>query len=52
MAGYSKTPLVKKRGIKDGFRVGVRGAPRPYDEIVDELPGRGVVRLATGHSAV
>lgn len=38
MAGYSKTPLVKKLGIKDGFRVGVRGAPKPYDEIVDGLP--------------
>lgn len=38
MAGYSKTPLVKKLGIKEGFRVGVRGAPRPYDEIVDALP--------------
>ena len=38
MAGYSKTALVKKLGIHDGFRVGVRAAPRPYDEIVDGLP--------------
>ena len=38
MAGYSKTPLVKKLGIKDGFRIGVRSAPHPYDEIVDGLP--------------
>lgn len=38
MAGYSKTPLLKKLGIKDGFRIGVRGAPRPYETIVAGLP--------------
>ena len=51
MAGYSKTPLVKKLGIVDGARVVVKGAPRPYAQIVDGLPasarvterfGRGV----------
>lgn len=38
MAGYSATPLVKKLGIEDGFRIAVKNAPRPYDEIVPGLP--------------
>lgn len=38
-AGYSGTPLVKKLGIKEGFRVALVGAPRGFrDELLD-LPG-------------
>jgi len=38
VAGYSGTPLVKKLGLKDGQRVYVAGAPRPYARIVAGLP--------------
>jgi hypothetical protein len=35
MAGYSGTPLPKKLGIKDGFRVWFVNAPRDFDEILN-----------------
>ncbi len=38
MAGYSKTPLCKKLGIKQGFRLVVKSPPRPYEQIVPDLP--------------
>lgn len=38
MAGYSKTPLAKKLGIKPGFAVLVVNAPAAYDTIVDPMP--------------
>ena len=38
MAGYSGTPLVKKLGIKPGFRVFVDNAPDTYRQILDPLP--------------
>ena len=34
MAGYSGTPLPKKLGIKDGFRVWFVNAPQDFDEIL------------------
>jgi hypothetical protein len=37
-AGYSKTPLVQKLGIKQGFRVCVINPPANYWELVGELP--------------
>lgn len=37
-AGYSKTPLVKKLGIKRGFRLALLGAPAGYLETWDDLP--------------
>ena len=36
--GYSGTPLVTKLGIKPGMRVLVQSAPRPYDQVVADLP--------------
>lgn len=39
MAGYSKTPLVKKLGIKPGFRVIILNAPENYVQTLGELPG-------------
>ena len=36
--GYSGTPLPRKLGIKPGFAVCVRGAPRTYSDIVAPLP--------------
>jgi hypothetical protein len=38
VAGYSGTPLPQKLGIKAGFSICVRGAPREYAEIVAPLP--------------
>ena len=36
MAGYSGTPLVKKLGIKEGYRVALVGAPLGFrDELLD-----------------
>ena len=37
-AGYSGTPLAKKLGIKEGYRVGVVGDPGHFAEIVAPLP--------------
>ena len=38
-AGYSGTPLVKKLGIKAGFRVALMNAPDDYLALLGELPG-------------
>lgn len=38
MAGYSKTPLWKKIGYKDGFRCQLFGEQDNYLEMVDPLP--------------
>jgi hypothetical protein len=38
-AGYSGTPLVKKLGIKEGFRIYLRNAPEEYPEWIAPVPG-------------
>jgi hypothetical protein len=38
MAGYSGTPLVKKLGIKEGFRVSLVGAPLGFRDELEGLP--------------
>jgi hypothetical protein len=38
-AGYSGTPLAKKLGIKDGFKILVVGAPEGYAKLLEPLPG-------------
>ena len=38
MAGYSGTPLVKKLGIKPGFRAMVKNPPAQYSQLVPDLP--------------
>jgi hypothetical protein len=38
MAGYSGKPLTQKLGIKPGFRIFADGSPKPYRDIVGELP--------------
>ena len=38
MAGYSKTPLVKKLGIKAGFKVRLIHPPENYLEMLGTLP--------------
>jgi hypothetical protein len=37
-AGYSGTPLTKKLGIKEGFRVALVGAPNRFREELSGLP--------------
>lgn len=36
--GYSGTPLVKKLGIKSGFRVKTKNAPVNYLELIAQVP--------------
>ena len=38
MAGYSGTPLSKKLGIKEGFRVGLANSPEGFRSELTELP--------------
>ncbi|HSO76842.1 MAG TPA: DUF3052 domain-containing protein [Blastocatellia bacterium] len=40
MAGYSETPLAKKLGIKEGFRVALVGAPKGFRSELAGLPKR------------
>ena len=36
--GYSGTPLARKLGVKDGYRVGIVGDPHHLGALVDPLP--------------
>jgi hypothetical protein len=38
MAGYSGTPLLKKLGIKENFRIGIVNAPQAFRSQLGELP--------------
>ncbi len=38
MAGYSGTPLVRKLGIKPGFRVRTSSAPSNYSQLLGTMP--------------
>lgn len=38
MAGYSKTPLVKKLGIKAGFKIRIINSPENYFDLLESLP--------------
>jgi hypothetical protein len=38
MAGYSGTPLVRKLGIKEGFRLGFVNPPKGFKNELGELP--------------
>jgi hypothetical protein len=40
MAGYSRTPLTKKLGIRPGTTIYVRGVPGDYEGLLDPLPER------------
>jgi hypothetical protein len=40
MAGYSDTPLAKKLGIKEGFKVFLAKAPAQYRALLEPLPAR------------
>jgi hypothetical protein len=48
-AGYSGTPLIKKLGIKPGWRIGLIGAPEHYADLLGPLPaGVEIGPLAAG----
>jgi hypothetical protein len=38
MAGYSGTPLAKKLGIKEGFKICVKNPPANYLELISPIP--------------
>ena len=38
MAGYSGTPLIKKLGIKEGFRIAIVDGPSNFLKTLGELP--------------
>lgn len=40
MAGYSSTPLAKKLGIKEGFRIALVNAPKDFQSELGELPDK------------
>lgn len=48
LSGYSGTPLVKKLGIKEGYKVRFINAPDYYPDLLGELPPVKV--LANGRS--
>ena len=37
-AGYSGTPLAKKLGIKEGFRIAAINAPENYSRLLEPIP--------------
>jgi hypothetical protein len=47
MAGYSGTPLIKKLGVKPGFRVALVGAPRNFKDQLGSLPATAKFSSAT-----
>ena len=48
-AGYSKTPLVRKLGIKEGFKMCVINPPGNYWELLGDLPdGVSIWKLDEG----
>jgi hypothetical protein len=51
MAGYSGTPLAKKLGIKDGFRVAFPNAPDGFDRSLDVM-ANDVTILATPRASM
>jgi hypothetical protein len=46
MAGYSRTPLVRKLGYAPGMRLHVVNAPAGFDRLLGRLDGVAVVRSA------
>jgi len=43
VAGYSGTPLVKKLGIKEGYRIALVNAPRNFQKELGPLPAGALV---------
>lgn len=45
MAGYSGTPLIKKLGIKEGFKVGLVNAPKSFGKSLGKLPAKSKISI-------
>jgi hypothetical protein len=43
MAGYSATPLAKKLGIKEGFKIGLINVPDYYYSLFTDLPDNLII---------
>jgi len=43
MPGYSGTPLAKKLGIKESYRVKTKRAPDNYSDLLDPIPEKAIV---------
>jgi hypothetical protein len=53
VAGYSGTPLPKKLGIKEEYRLALIQAPKGFDGVLGALPdGVDITTSARGHSDV
>ena len=55
VAGYSGTPLLKKLGVKPGFRVALVGAPKNFKEelgVLAKLAGQGAEALVALDAAL
>ncbi len=50
MEGYSGTPLIKKLGIKPGFRVALIGSPKDFKKQLGLLPATAKYVPSTGDS--
>src|ERR1700722_6928683 len=51
MAGYSKTPLPKKLGIKEGCDVALINPPPAFEKTLGKLPSDAVIRSALSGQA-
>lgn len=47
MPGYSKTPLIKKLGIKEGFKIKFINTPEDYLELIGPLPANTKIIRST-----
>lgn len=50
MAGYSATPLVKKLGIKEGFRLALVNSPKGFQKELGALPTKAKLMPSTSTS--
>lgn len=50
-AGYSKTPLIKKLGIKPNFKIRFINAPDNYEALLGEIPD-GVLQMNSNKELV
>jgi len=48
LAGYSTTPLVKKLGIKTGYKVSLVGSPAGFEKTLGTLPDGVILRRRPG----
>ena len=47
-AGYSGTPLIKKLGFKEGYRICVKNAPDHYLDLIGDLPKNATIGKRLG----